>query len=99
MYNIREGSMTHLKTKQHSILFKYNYLLYIKEIYKYIKDFKKDLNFFYYEFKRINFLLEELKLFESSKKVEVNNFYQEVLENRKIQSDFRNYLIKSLNKN
>ena len=39
MYNIREGSMTHLRTKNHSILFDHNYLLYIKKLYKYIKDF------------------------------------------------------------
>ena len=35
MYNIRETSMTHgTKSKEHMILFNYNYLLYIKKIFK-----------------------------------------------------------------
>jgi glycosyltransferase involved in cell wall biosynthesis len=50
MYNIREISMTHGNfDERKQILFSYNHLLYLKKLYKYIKEFNKDRNFLYYE--------------------------------------------------
>ena len=55
MYNIRKTSMTHgKKIKKNKILFYYNHLLYLKQLYFYIKDFNKNRNFLYYELIEIN---------------------------------------------
>ena len=55
MYSIRKVSMTHgKKKKKKKILFYYYHLLYLKQLYIYIKDFNKDRNFLYYELIEIN---------------------------------------------
>ena len=52
LYNIRKNSMSRMDIgKKHNIIISYNYLLYYKFFYKYIKDFKKDLNFLFNDLK------------------------------------------------
>ena len=97
MYNIRETSMSHGKKNiKNQILFSYNYLMYNKKLYKYIKDFNKDRNFFFYELQRTNFRLIELKKLDKSKSSEINQFYKEIIEDKKISSQFKEYLMKFL---
>lgn len=98
MYNIREKSITHgAHDKNHYILFFSNYLLYNKKLYTFIRDFNKDRNFLYYELKkRTIYPLKELVKLNQSKKVEVNSFYQEVLEDKNISTSFKEFLIQCL---
>lgn len=99
MYNIRENSMTHgKKNVKKKILFDYNYLLYNKKLYQLIKDFNKDTNFLFYDLKRTNFLLLELKKLSNKFKSEVNGFYKEIRKNRNISKEFFDLLNKSLKK-
>ena len=52
LYNIRKNSMSRTdNSKKQDLLISYNYLLYFKLFYKYIKDFKKDINFLFYDLK------------------------------------------------
>lgn len=94
MYNIREKSMTHGKKNiKQKILFDYNYLLFNKKLYQLIKDFNKDINFLFYDLKRTNPLLLELKKLSSKLKSEVNDFYKEIGKNNNISMEFNDYLI------
>ena len=52
LYNLRKDSMSRIGIgNKHDLLVGYNYLLYFKFFYKYIKDFKKDLNYLFYDLK------------------------------------------------
>ena len=58
MYNIRKLSLTHGKSnKKQKILFDYNHLLYLKKLENYIKDFRKERKYLYFELIEINKLL------------------------------------------
>ena len=97
MYNIRENSMTHgKKTIKQKILYDYNYLLFNKILYKLIKDFNKDINFLFYDLKRTNFLLLQLKKLSNKLKSEVNEFYKEIRKNRNISKQFNDFILNSL---
>ena len=62
-----------------------------------MKDFNKNINFFYYEFNRTNNLLINLRKLDKNKKIEVNRFYQEILEDKNISETFKKYILKLLN--
>ena len=48
LYNVRKNSMSNGSNGiKHDIIVSVNYLLYFKLFYRYIKDYKKDLNFLY----------------------------------------------------
>jgi len=80
MYSIRKVSMTHgKKKKKNKILFYYNHLLYLKQLYIYIKEFNKDRNFLYYELIEINKQLLKLNKFSNKYKKEILEFYKQVL--------------------
>ena len=80
MYNIREISMTHGNfDERKQILFSYNHLLYLKKLYKYIKEFNKDRNFLYYEMQFINILLIKLQNLTNIYNLDIEGFYQEIL--------------------
>ena len=97
MYSIREVSVTHgSKDKMEKILFDSNYFLYNKKLYKYIKDFNKNRNILFHELERTNFLLLELMKLNESKKIEVIQFYKDVLEDKNISDILRDYLNKFL---
>jgi hypothetical protein len=50
LYNNRKNSASRIGIgNMHDLIVSYNYLLYFKFLYNYIKDFKKDLNFLLYE--------------------------------------------------
>ena len=97
MYNIREDSETHgHKNKKKRALFSFNYLLFNKKFYKYIKDFNKDRNFLYYDLQRTNGVLLDLIKCNESKREELNEFYKEVLEDKNISNDFKRFLNNNL---
>ena len=50
LYNNRKNSVSRIGLGNvHDLRVSYNYLLYSKLLYTYIKDFKKDLNFLFYD--------------------------------------------------
>ena len=94
LYNIRENSISHInegiKTNlkiAHCILFFY------KLFYKYIKDFKKDMNYLYNDLKVFDYYLKYIKQYSSHLfgKVPVINFYKIILKEKNISSDFKIY--------
>ena len=94
MYNIRKVSMTHGKKNiKKRILFDYSYYLYLKKLYFFIKDFDKDRNFLFYELKRFNFRLLDLRKLDKQKKLKINQLYNTIKEDKKISNIFKNYLI------
>jgi glycosyltransferase involved in cell wall biosynthesis len=97
MYNIREKSVTHgVKDKKQKILFDYNYLIFNKILYGVIKDFNKDRNFLFYDLKRTNSLLLQLRKLSSKLKPKVNEFYKEIIKDNKISKKFKNYILNLL---
>ena len=92
MYNIRETSMTHGKKDHTKIeLFCYNHLLYLKMLYKYIKDFNKPRNILYYELKSIYLLLKHLIKINKYKK-EIKNFFNEIYKDNNSSKNFKKYI-------
>ena len=62
LYNIRKNSMSRGNNgNKHEIITSINYLLFYKLFYRYVKDFNKDLNYLYYDFKVSSFYLYTLK--------------------------------------
>ena len=62
LYNIRKNSMSRTDNgKKHDLLVCYNYLLFFKLFFKYIKDFKKDINFLFYDLKIGSFYILKFK--------------------------------------
>ena len=52
LYNVRKNSMSRIgDIKKKDIIISYNFLLFYKFFYKYLKDFKKDLNYLFKDLK------------------------------------------------
>ena len=69
LYLLRDGGMSNDNKGniKHDIILSYNFLLYFQFFYKYIKVFKKDINFFFYDFKPFSVYLKILKEFNATK--------------------------------
>ena len=94
MYNIREKSMTHGEfDNKKQILFSYNHLLYLKKLYKNIKDFNKDRNFLYYELQIISILLIKLQNITNIFNFEIKQFYKEILNDKFSSKIFKDFII------
>ena len=63
LYILREEGMSsdNKGNIKHDIILSYNFLLYFKFLYRYVKKFKKNLNFFVYDFKPFSVYLRKLK--------------------------------------
>ena len=93
MYNIREKSTTNGERDTESkIKFDYSYFLYYKKLYGLIKDYNKDRNFLFYEFSHTNQHLLELASLDESRKLEIIKYYQEISEDNKISTEFKDNL-------
>ena len=97
MYNIREISMTHGKSsKKKKIIFCYNHLLYIKKFYYFIKNFNKNIYYFYYELKEISKILLKLLKISRNHTSEINIFFKKIFNDKyisnKIKLDIKNLL-------
>ena len=92
MYNIREYSMTHgKKQKKKKIIFYYNHLLYLKKLYKFIKNFNKSRRYLYNELLNLNKSLIKLNK-HTKNNSEVQPFYNNILDDKYIFNDFRDYI-------
>ena len=70
-----------------------NYLLYFKLLYKYIKDYNKDLNFLFFEMNSLNEFILELKESKMNqyKKIQIN-LIQQILNEKNLSVYFKSYL-------
>ena len=93
LYNVRKNSMSRTGLeKDHDITICYNFLFYYKLFYKYLKDFKKDLNFLFYDLKSNYFFIFKLKdLNETSYISEIFLFLKEII-NDDISINFKNFI-------
>ena len=93
LYKIRKNSMSRIDNgKEHDLIVSYNFLLYIKLLYKYIKDFKKDLNFLFYDLKLTYFYILKLKELNNIKYIsETIAFLNQIIENN-ISISFKNFI-------
>ena len=98
LYNVRKRSMSRGNNgKKHELIVSNNYLLYFKLFYKYIKDFRKDLNYLYYDMKVFSSYLINFKKFKNN--IYINNtisFLNEILNNIDISGEFQKYIKKLL---
>ena len=95
LYNIRKDSMSRIDVgNKHDLSVGYNYLLYYKFFYKYIKDFKKDLNFLFYDLKlTYSFLLKFKELNATNYILKTNKFFNEII-NDDISMNFKIFIKK-----
>ena len=99
LYNIRSGSMSHRSVPlKIQIARGINYYLYFYHFYKYLKDFKKDRNFLFYEMRSLSGAMNDIK----NKNVKefmpkVIEFINEMLNDKDISSDFKIFLKEKLN--
>ena len=92
LYNVRKIGMSRLQNnKKHDIIVSYNYLLYLKILYKYIIDYKKNLNFFFYDFKLCHSFLYKLKDLNSKYKKIALDFFNEIYTFQKKNKKFSIY--------
>ena len=95
LYNIRKDSMSRIGIgNKHDLLVAYNYLLYFKFFYKYIKDFKKDLNYLYYDLKpNYSFLFKFKELNATYYISKTNELFKEI-NNEDISMNFKAFIKK-----
>ena len=93
LYNIRKISMSHGDGgNELNIIRSINYFLYFQIFYKYIKQFKKDRNFLYFEMKDFNNYILYIKKYNITKYIpQVINYLNEIIEDKYSSSYLRNY--------
>ena len=98
LYFLRKNSMSNkIKDNNHLKIVSINYLLYFRLFYRYIKDFNKDLNYFYYDFTSFSPYFLKLKELNVSEYIpKAKEFLNNIIINKNIPKKF-NYFIKSHN--
>ena len=70
-----------------------NYILYFKLFYKYIKDYKKDINILYYEMKDLEHIILKIKNYNITKYLRIHlNLLKKILKENILTIQFKNYL-------
>lgn len=99
LYNIRQFSISHtIKNKKDLIIKSINIYLYLKIFLKYIQDFEKDRNFFYYELKELytylrNFKTYNIKEYALKTKLMLLDILNDKKSTKEIRHFIKNYLI------
>ena len=98
LYNLRnEGMSSYDKGNvKHNIILSYNFLLYFKFFYKYIINYNKDINFFFYEFKAFSVYLLKLKDLNASEYIPIVIKFFEEINRRNIPETFKTFINKLL---
>ena len=93
LYNIRKKSMSRINfIREHDLIVSYNYLLYYNLFYKYLKDYKKDLNFLFYDLKSNYFFISKFKELNASFYIpKTVMFLNKIIEDN-ISLDFKNFI-------
>lgn len=93
LYNIRKKSESRFgDDNKHNILISYNYLLYFKFLYKYQKDYKKNLKILFYELKKFYLVLFVFKNLKVKKFISISiKFFRQLLNNY-ISQDYKIFI-------
>ena len=76
----------------HDLVVSYNFLLYFKLFYKYIKDFKKELNFLFYDLTITYIYLLKLKDLKANEYIlKTIDFLNEIIKND-ISNNFKKFI-------
>ncbi len=95
LYYVREKSSSRLSNDlNHNVLISYNYLLYFKLFYKYLKDFKKNLNFLFYDLKISFQFLFILKKLKAKNYLSTSIIFLKEISKNKISIDFKIFIDK-----
>ena len=94
LYNIRKNSMSNGSNGiKHDIIVSINYLLYFKLFYRYIKDYKKDLNFLYYDIKFLSEYLLKIKKLNVLEYIPIiKDFFICLINEENISKEFKRYI-------
>ena len=80
----------------HNIILSYNFLLYFKFFYKYIKSTNKDINFFLFEFKEFSIYLLKFKELNANEYItKTVNFLAEISKSN-ISETFQSFINKTI---
>ena len=93
LYKIRKYSISRIDIgKAHDLIVSYNFLLYYKFFYKFLIDFKKDLDFLLHELKLTYFYILKLKELNNTHYLsETNDFLNQIIKNN-ISINFKNFI-------
>jgi len=94
LYNLRTNSMSRTKNgNKQDIIISINYLLYYKLFYRYIKDFKKNINYLYYDLRIFYNYLLKIKTFNLSEYIPiVIHFCKDIIKNESITNEFKQFI-------
>lgn len=94
LYNIRKKSMSRINIgSRHDLIVSYNYLLYYNLFYRYLKDYKKDLNFLFYDLKSNYFFISKFKDLNDSYYIKKTILFLNKIIKENISLDFKNFII------
>ena len=94
LYNLREDGMSsdNKGNIKHDIILSYNFLLYFKFLYKYMKKFNKDINFFFYDFVPFSVYLLKLKDLNVTEYIPLAIEFLKMINKGNISENFRNFV-------
>ena len=94
LYNLRINSMSRGNNGiKHDIIVSINYLLFYKLFYRYIKDYKKDLNFLYYDIKFLSEYLLKIKKLNVLEYIPIiKDFFICLINEENISKEFKRYI-------
>ena len=87
-------SQLHEKDEKHNIILGYNFLLYLKFLLGYITQYKKDINFFFFEFKALSWTISKLKKLNAKKYITITIEFFDEISQRKIPKKFKPFFNK-----
>ena len=101
LYNIRKNSISHIEGKENKlIVYSISLYLYLKLFFKYIKEFDKDINYFYYELKELTYYLMIFKIYNINdyleKSIDMLNLIINYNKSTEEIKNFTNYLLLKL---
>lgn len=94
LYMNRKLSITHLKpTKEYIIKKSISFFLFYDFFYRYIKEFNKDINYFYFDYRLYGRIILKLKEYNVKEYLpKVKNMFIEIINNNKTITDFKNLI-------
>ena len=95
LYNLRKSSITHMEENDDFLMKKsISYFLYFQLLYRYIKEYDKDRNYFYYELQNYGLYILNLQKFNNTenyvKKAKI--MFKDILNDNKATLEFKNYI-------
>ena len=93
LYNVRKNSMSRIGAiKKKDIIISYNFLLFYKFFYKYLKDFKKDLNYLFEDLKlTYSYILRIQNLKGRNYILKAINFFIKIINDDNASLEFKNF--------